>query len=83
MPTITSPPGATPSDSIRWLTWEVSPADAGTETSAEHRSNLAAMVTHVRRESGVDPVPLRLPGTDWVPHNADVPAAMGQNFIYL
>ncbi|MFI8433789.1 hypothetical protein ACIGJO_08560 [Streptomyces sp. NPDC079020] len=41
------------------------------------------MVTHVRRESGVDPVPLRLPGTDWVPHNADVPAAMGQNFIYL
>ncbi|WP_457515918.1 NUDIX domain-containing protein [Streptomyces sp. TE33382] len=51
--------------------------------AGEHQSNLAAMVIHVRRETGVDPAPLRLLGTDWVPHNADVPAAMGQNFIYL
>ncbi|MFD9428680.1 MULTISPECIES: NUDIX domain-containing protein [unclassified Streptomyces] len=51
--------------------------------AGEHQSNLAAMVTHVRRETGIDPGPVRLLGTDWVPHNADVPAAMGQNFIYL
>ncbi|MFE7395204.1 NUDIX domain-containing protein [Streptomyces sp. NPDC057557] len=51
--------------------------------AGEQQPNLAAMVTHVRYETGLDPTPIRLLGTDWVPHNPSKPAAMGQNFIYL
>ncbi|MFD5188114.1 hypothetical protein ACFWMU_08115 [Streptomyces sp. NPDC058357] len=49
----------------------------------ERQSNLAAMVSHVRHGTGLDPVPTRLLGTDWAPHSPAEPAAMGQSFIYL
>ncbi|MGW0962565.1 NUDIX domain-containing protein [Streptomyces gelaticus] len=51
--------------------------------AGEQQSNLAAMVTHVRYETGIDPAPIRLLGTDWVPHNTLTTVATGQNFIYL
>ncbi|WP_299535354.1 NUDIX domain-containing protein [uncultured Streptomyces sp.] len=52
--------------------------------AGDNEPNLAAMINHTRRETGITPVPVRLLGIDWVPGNPDEaqPAAMGQNFVY-
>ncbi|WP_327175746.1 hypothetical protein OG599_10715 [Streptomyces sp. NBC_01335] len=51
----------------------------------DYESSLTSMAYHVRHQTGIEPLPLRLLGTDWMPR---LPVelgleAMGQDFVYL
>ncbi|MFD7070644.1 hypothetical protein ACFV97_25815 [Streptomyces sp. NPDC059913] len=47
------------------------------------QSSLDALVSHARHEIGVSLKPVRLLGTDWMPHAPSAPTVMEQNFVYL